>query len=70
MKGKKIIKKTVSVILTVMFILEILPLTVLASAVDDYNHTLEVQPQATSQEESPVLFEVEELREENMKVYQ
>ena len=70
MKKGRVLKKLLSVCLAALFILEILPFTVFASAIDKYNHALEVQPEPSSQESSPVVHEVEELREENVKVYQ
>ena len=70
MKKGRVLKKLLSVCLAALFILEILPFTVFASAIDKYNHALEVQPEPSSQENSPVVHEVEELREENVKVYQ
>lgn len=70
MKKGRVLKKLLSVCLAALFILEILPFTVFASAIDKYNHALEVQPEPSSHESSPVVHEVEELREENVKVYQ
>ncbi len=66
----KMLKKVISIILATLFVLEILPLTVFASALERYNHARDFQLEATEKVESPIAFEVTEQREENLKIYQ
>jgi len=70
MKGKKVLKKTLSTVMAVLLILEILPLSVFASALERYEHALNVTTELSDEEKSPIAFEVTEEREENVKVYQ